>query len=118
MGMVLPSYACNKCTSLQGKPIQNFGRWVICYIQPRVAGSAIEATRINKYCSRICPIQIDFGHRAVHLSATFAKAITRSYYGKRPMYNYWMGCSSGGKQGKCSVSNIELGSICARGPQE
>ncbi|CAE6505343.1 unnamed protein product [Rhizoctonia solani] len=42
---------------------------------------------------------IDFGHRAVHLSAVFSKAITKSYYGKRSEYNYWIGCSSGGKQG-------------------
>lgn len=43
--------------------------------------------------------QIDFGHRAVHLSTTYAKAIAALYYGKKPTYNYWIGCSSGGKQG-------------------
>ncbi|KAG8737319.1 hypothetical protein FRC10_008359, partial [Ceratobasidium sp. 414] len=42
---------------------------------------------------------IDFGHRAVHLSTTFAKTIAQAYYGQKPKYNYWIGCSSGGKQG-------------------
>ncbi|QRW22245.1 feruloyl esterase B [Rhizoctonia solani] len=44
--------------------------------------------------------QIDFGHRAVHLSTVFAKTVAKSYYGKSSKYNYWIGCSSGGKQGK------------------
>ncbi|EUC55453.1 feruloyl esterase B [Rhizoctonia solani AG-3 Rhs1AP] len=43
--------------------------------------------------------QIDFGRRAVHLSTVFAKTIAKSYYGKPSTYNYWIGCSSGGKQG-------------------
>lgn len=47
--------------------------------------------------------QIDFGHRAVHLSTTFAKAVTKLYYGQKPKYNYWIGCSSGGRQGMKSA---------------
>ncbi|EUC56725.1 feruloyl esterase B [Rhizoctonia solani AG-3 Rhs1AP] len=47
--------------------------------------------------------QIDFGHRAVHLSTVFAKTIAKSYYGKKSKYNYWIGCSSGGKQGMKSA---------------
>ncbi|KAF8602378.1 tannase and feruloyl esterase [Ceratobasidium sp. AG-I] len=43
--------------------------------------------------------QIDFGHRAVHLSTKYAKAITGLYYGKDPEYSYWIGCSAGGRQG-------------------
>ncbi|CEL56090.1 putative feruloyl esterase B-1 OS=Aspergillus oryzae (strain ATCC 42149 / RIB 40) GN=faeB-1 PE=3 SV=1 [Rhizoctonia solani AG-1 IB] len=43
--------------------------------------------------------QIDFGHRAVHLSTVFSKIVTNAYYGKKAKYNYWIGCSSGGKQG-------------------
>ncbi|SDA01337.1 BZ3500_MvSof-1268-A1-R1_Chr10-1g02588 [Microbotryum saponariae] len=44
--------------------------------------------------------QIDFGHRAVHLTATYSKKLIRSYYGGNgAKYNYWIGCSSGGKQG-------------------
>ncbi|KDE05215.1 hypothetical protein MVLG_04353 [Microbotryum lychnidis-dioicae p1A1 Lamole] len=44
--------------------------------------------------------QIDFGHRAVHLTATYSKKLIRTYYGgDGAKYNYWIGCSSGGKQG-------------------
>ncbi|KAJ1302713.1 hypothetical protein OPQ81_003028 [Rhizoctonia solani] len=47
--------------------------------------------------------QIDFGHRAVHLSAVFSKQIVELYYGKKAAFNYWIGCSSGGKQGMKSA---------------
>ncbi|ELU41158.1 feruloyl esterase B precursor [Rhizoctonia solani AG-1 IA] len=32
-------------------------------------------------------------------STVFAKTVAKSYYGKSSKYNYWIGCSSGGKQG-------------------
>ncbi|CAE6505373.1 unnamed protein product [Rhizoctonia solani] len=44
--------------------------------------------------------QVDFGHRAVHLSAVFSKQIVELYYRRKAKFNYWIGCSSGGKQGK------------------
>ncbi|KDE05214.1 hypothetical protein MVLG_04352 [Microbotryum lychnidis-dioicae p1A1 Lamole] len=44
--------------------------------------------------------QIDFGHRAVHLTATYSKKLIRTYYGgDGAKYNYWIGCSCGGRQG-------------------
>jgi len=43
--------------------------------------------------------QIDFGYRAVHLTAVYAKLVISTYYGSAPRYSYWTGCSSGGKQG-------------------
>ncbi|GAA5934647.1 hypothetical protein JCM10213_002042 [Rhodosporidiobolus nylandii] len=43
--------------------------------------------------------QIDFGHRAVHLTAEYSKKIIKAYYGKEQKKSYWLGCSSGGKQG-------------------
>ncbi|QRV75223.1 carbohydrate esterase family 1 protein [Ceratobasidium sp. AG-Ba] len=43
--------------------------------------------------------QLDFGYRAVHLSTVFSKKIVREYYKKKPSYNYWIGCSTGGRQG-------------------
>jgi feruloyl esterase len=41
----------------------------------------------------------DYAYRAVHLTATTAKDITRDYYGKSVSYAYWNSCSNGGRQG-------------------
>ncbi|EGG05711.1 uncharacterized protein MELLADRAFT_107365 [Melampsora larici-populina 98AG31] len=43
--------------------------------------------------------QIDFGYRAVHLSTVFSKVVVKSFYTEASKTNYWLGCSSGGKQG-------------------
>ena len=42
---------------------------------------------------------IDYAYRAVHLTATTAKAITKDYYEAAPAYSYWNSCSNGGRQG-------------------
>jgi feruloyl esterase len=42
---------------------------------------------------------IDYAYRAVHLTATTAKDITKEYYGKPVSYAYWNSCSNGGRQG-------------------
>ncbi len=41
----------------------------------------------------------DFGHRGTHVTAVNGKAITRAFYGERPKYSYYVGCSKGGQQG-------------------
>lgn len=43
--------------------------------------------------------EIDFGFRAVHLTAESAKRLAAAYYGKAPEYSYFDGCSTGGLQG-------------------
>src|SRR3954469_7274801 len=43
--------------------------------------------------------EIDFGWRAVHLTAVTTKAITGVRYGSAANYSYWNGCSTGGRQG-------------------
>ncbi len=43
--------------------------------------------------------EIDFGYRATHVSAQAGKAITEEFYGNAPQYSYYMGCSTGGRQG-------------------
>lgn len=43
--------------------------------------------------------EIDFGWRAVHLTARTSKDIIEKHYAKRPRYSYWNGCSTGGRQG-------------------
>lgn len=42
---------------------------------------------------------IDFGYLAVHETALLAKRMIRAYYGQDPRYSYWVGCSTGGRQG-------------------
>ncbi len=43
--------------------------------------------------------EIDFGYRAVHVTATAAKHLIRAYYGQPARYAYHEGCSTGGRQG-------------------
>jgi feruloyl esterase len=42
---------------------------------------------------------IDYGWRAVHVTANASKTLVSRYYGKAPQYSYWEGCSTGGRQG-------------------
>jgi Tannase and feruloyl esterase len=42
---------------------------------------------------------IDHGYLSVHETALLAKKMIRAYYGSDPMYSYWVGCSTGGRQG-------------------
>jgi hypothetical protein len=41
---------------------------------------------------------VDFGYRAIHLTAGNAKAIIRAFYGESPRRSYFAGCSNGGRQ--------------------
>ena len=42
---------------------------------------------------------VDHGYLAVHETALLAKKMIRAYYGSEPLYSYWVGCSTGGRQG-------------------
>ncbi len=42
--------------------------------------------------------EINFGHRAVHVTAEVAKRIIRLHYGRDIDYSYFLGCSRGGGQ--------------------
>ena len=43
--------------------------------------------------------EIDWGYRATHVTALAGKAITERFYRKAPDKSYFMGCSTGGRQG-------------------
>jgi feruloyl esterase len=42
---------------------------------------------------------IDFGYRAVHLTANASKSVVKAYYGAAAEITYFEGCSTGGRQG-------------------
>lgn len=42
---------------------------------------------------------IDLGYRAVHEMTLKAKLTVAAYYGTPPKFSYWVGCSTGGRQG-------------------
>lgn len=44
-------------------------------------------------------MEIDFGYRAVHLTAVVSKEIVAAHYGREIAYSYWNRCSTGGRQG-------------------
>ncbi len=43
--------------------------------------------------------EIDFGYRAVHETVVTAKDIISMYYGRPAVFSYFVGCSTGGRQG-------------------
>lgn len=47
----------------------------------------------------------DWGYRAMHGSVVLAKHIVEKYYGSESKYNYYSGCSTGGRQG---IRDIQL----------
>jgi feruloyl esterase len=42
---------------------------------------------------------IDFAYLSVHETAVLSKKVIAAYYGAAPKYSYWVGCSTGGRQG-------------------
>jgi Tannase and feruloyl esterase len=42
--------------------------------------------------------QIDFAYRGVHVTSLVAKALIRDFYGTKPAYSYFDGCSDGGRE--------------------
>jgi tannase/feruloyl esterase len=43
--------------------------------------------------------KLDYAYLAVHNTAVVAKQLIKAYYGDGPKYSYWVGCSTGGRQG-------------------
>ncbi len=41
---------------------------------------------------------VDFGHRAIHITAEHAKNLVRAFYRQPPSHSYFMSCSTGGRQ--------------------
>jgi feruloyl esterase len=43
-------------------------------------------------------LRIDFAYRGVHVTAVAATALMQAYYGQKPRYSYFSGCSEGGRE--------------------
>jgi hypothetical protein len=76
-------------------------------VHPLIGGSAVAGTDDGHETSANTQAEwalghpekvIDFGYRAVHLTATISKLITRAYYGSKPKHSYFIGCSTGGRE--------------------
>lgn len=48
----------------------------------------------------------DFAYRAIHVGATLGKQITKVLYGSKPSKAYYLGCSTGGRQGFMEAQNF------------
>lgn len=51
-------------------------------------------------------LQTDFGWRSEHMMAVVSKQLINLYYGKAPVYSYWNGCSTGGRQGQAMAQRF------------
>lgn len=45
------------------------------------------------------PLLQDFASTTLDETATLGKGVVEAYYGTKPTYSYWNGCSTGGRQG-------------------
>jgi feruloyl esterase len=50
--------------------------------------------------------EVDYSFRAVHLTVVTAKELIEAYFGEKPHYSYWDGCSTGGRQGLMSAQRF------------
>jgi hypothetical protein len=60
----------------------------------------------------------DFIRNGIKQQVLWSKSIAGAYYGLRPKYNYWNGCSTGGRQGYLLAQELggELDGIMANAP--
>ncbi len=60
----------------------------------------------------------DFIRTSIIEQVLFMKSVAETYYGMKPLYNYWNGCSTGGRQGYLVAQELgtELDGILANAP--
>jgi hypothetical protein len=73
---------------------------------------------VNADGSYNLPFIQDFIRNAIKQQVLFSKRIADRYYGMKPAYNYWNGCSTGGRQGYLLAQELagELDGILANAP--
>jgi pimeloyl-ACP methyl ester carboxylesterase len=60
----------------------------------------------------------DYGHASLKVVADTAKTVVRTYYGRKPAYAYFVGCSKGGEEGMAFAQRYpeEFNGIVAAAP--
>jgi hypothetical protein len=60
----------------------------------------------------------DFIRNGMKAQVLFMKSVAKSYYAQKPAYNYWNGCSTGGRQGYVLAQELgtELDGVLANAP--
>ena len=60
----------------------------------------------------------DFIRNAIKQQVLLSKSLSTTYYATKPVYNYWNGCSTGGRQGYLLAQELgtELDGILANAP--
>jgi hypothetical protein len=60
----------------------------------------------------------DFFRNGIKQEILWSKQVAATYYGRHPLYNYWNGCSTGGRQGYLLAQELgdELDGILASAP--
>lgn len=62
-------------------------------------GHATDNARDARWAAGHPELMIDFGHRSMHVMTENAKSIVLEYYGNAADRSYYVGCSTGGRQG-------------------
>lgn len=52
--------------------------------------------------------RLDFAYQAVERTTREAKALLAQYYGRKPDYSYYMGCSTGGREAMLAAQRLPL----------
>ncbi|HSD38928.1 MAG TPA: tannase/feruloyl esterase family alpha/beta hydrolase [Rhodocyclaceae bacterium] len=96
-------YVQTGCGGLCGSANINYGVGITC--APVADGTVASATTDmghqgggGAWATDNPQALIDFAYRGVHVTSKVTKALIAKFYGKRPAYSYFIGCSDGGRE--------------------
>ncbi|MFJ8107950.1 tannase/feruloyl esterase family alpha/beta hydrolase [Streptomyces sp. NPDC096132] len=97
-------YVQTGCGGLCGSANINYGQASTCpVVQDGTVASATtdmghQGQNDGSWALNNPQAQIDFAYRGVHVTSQVAKAVITKFYGRRPAYSYFTGCSDGGRE--------------------